>query len=62
MTLIDDLGINKNVLYDIISKKKDYISEFLNWKEVIEKRNYLISLFWNEKNKSDVKIDLVLNV
>ena len=45
-----------------IKKKKDYVSEFPNWIEVIEKRNHLISLFWNEKNKSDVKIDLVLNV
>jgi hypothetical protein len=45
-----------------IKKKKDYVSEFPNWTEVIEKRNHLISLFWNEENKSDVKIDLVLNV
>jgi hypothetical protein len=45
-----------------IKKKKDYVSEFPNWKEVIEKRNHLISLFWNEENKFDVKIDLVLNV
>jgi hypothetical protein len=45
-----------------IKKKKDYESEFPNWKEVIEKRNHLISLFWNEENKFDVKIDLVLNV
>ena len=45
-----------------IKKKKDYVSEFPNWTEVIEKRNHLISLFWNEGNKSDVKIELVLNV
>jgi cephalosporin hydroxylase len=45
-----------------IKKKKDYVSEFPNWTEVIEKRNHLISLFWNKENKSDVKIDLVLNV
>jgi len=45
-----------------IKKKKDYVSEFPNWTEVFEKRNHLISLFWNEENKSDVKIDLVLNV
>lgn len=45
-----------------IKKKKDYISEFNNWDEVFNKRNHLISFFWNEENKSDVKIDLVLNV
>lgn len=45
-----------------IKKKKDYVSEFSNWKEIIDRRNHLISLFWNEGNKSDVKIDLVLNV
>ena len=45
-----------------IKKKKDYMSEFPNWEEVIDKRNHLISIFWNEGNKSDVKIELVLNV
>ena len=45
-----------------IKKKKDYVSEFTNWNEVIDKRNHLISLFWNEENKSNVKIDLLLNV
>ena len=45
-----------------IKKKKDYVSEFSNWEEIIDGRNHLISLFWNEGNKSDVKIDLVLNV
>ena len=45
-----------------IKKKKDYISEFNNWDEILNKRNHLISFFWNEENKSDVKIDLVLNV
>lgn len=45
-----------------IKKKKDYISEFNNWDEIFNKRNHLISFFWNEENKSDVKIDLVLNV
>ena len=43
-------------------KKRDYISEFNNWEEVFNKRNHLISLFWSEENKFDVKIDLVLNV
>jgi hypothetical protein len=45
-----------------IKKKKDYISELPNWKEIIDGRNHLISLFWNEENKSNIKIDLVLNV
>jgi len=45
-----------------IKKKKDYISEFPNWKEIIDRRNFLISLFWAEENKSDVKIDLTLNI
>jgi cephalosporin hydroxylase len=45
-----------------IKKKKNYISEFPNWKEIIDRRNHLISLFWNENNKSNVKIELVLNV
>lgn len=45
-----------------IKKKKDYISEFPNWKEVIDRRNCLINIFWNEENKGDVKIDLELNV
>ena len=45
-----------------IKKKKNYISEFANWKEIIDRRNHLISLFWNKNNKSNVKIELVLNV
>jgi predicted O-methyltransferase YrrM len=45
-----------------IKKKKNYISEFTKWNEVFDKRNHLISLFWNEQNKGNVKIDLVLNV
>ena len=45
-----------------IKKKKDYISEFPNWNEVIDRRNRLISIFWNEENKGKVKIDLTLNV
>lgn len=45
-----------------IKKKKDYISEYSNWSEVINKRNELISLFWTEDNKSEVKIDIKLNV
>jgi hypothetical protein len=45
-----------------IKKKKDYVSEFQNWKEVIDKRNRLIGIFWNERNKGDVKIDIELDV
>jgi len=45
-----------------IKKKKDYVSEFQNWKEVIDKRNRLIGIFWNEGNKGDVKIDIELDV
>jgi cephalosporin hydroxylase len=45
-----------------IKKKKDYVSEFPNWKEIIDRRNHLISLFWNKENKSEVKIDLILYV
>jgi cephalosporin hydroxylase len=45
-----------------IKKKTDYVSRYEKWYDVFNKRNHLISLFWNEENKSDVKIDLVLNV
>jgi hypothetical protein len=45
-----------------IKKKKDYVSEVPNWKEIIDRRNHLISLFWNEQNKGNIKIDLILNV
>lgn len=45
-----------------LKKKKNYVEEYLNWEEIIHRRNHLISIFWNEKNKFDVKIDLVLDV
>jgi len=45
-----------------IKKKKDYISEYKDWEEILNRRNHLISLFWTEKNKGNVKIDLTLNV
>jgi hypothetical protein len=45
-----------------LKKKKNYIDEYPNWEEIIHRRNHLISIFWNEKNKFDVKIDLVLDV
>ncbi len=43
-----------------IKKKKDYISEFVDWDRIIDRRNHLIGLFWNDNNISDVKIDLIL--
>lgn len=45
-----------------IKKKKNYISEYTNWEDVFKKRNKLISIFWNEKNKININIDLLLNV
>jgi hypothetical protein len=45
-----------------IKNKKDYISDFIGWDKIFNKRNHLISLFWNEGNKGNVKIDLILNV
>lgn len=44
-----------------IKKKKDYIKEYNHWNETFEKRNHLISLFWNENNKGDVQIELKIN-
>lgn len=44
-----------------IKKKNNYIKQYKKWKEVIDKRNYLINLFWNETNKGDIKIELKLN-
>ena len=45
-----------------LKKKKDYISEYKDWVEIINRRNHLISLFWTEENKDNIKIDLILNV
>jgi hypothetical protein len=45
-----------------LKKKKNYIEEYPNWEEIIHRRNHLISIFWNEQNKFDVKIDLILDV
>lgn len=41
-----------------IKKKKDYKSEYSNWVDVFNRRNHLISLFWNNDNKENVFIDL----
>lgn len=43
-----------------IKKKTNYIEQYKKWDEVINKRNHLISLFWNESNKGNVKIDLTI--
>jgi hypothetical protein len=45
-----------------IKKKKDYIKLYKNWKYIFERRNHLISLFWDNDNKNNVKIDLEINV
>lgn len=45
-----------------IKKKKNYILEYQNWEEVFEKRNLLINLFWNENNKQNIEIDLLIHV
>lgn len=45
-----------------VKKKNEYISQYMNWDEVINKRNYLISLFWNSDNIKDINIDLILDV
>jgi predicted O-methyltransferase YrrM len=45
-----------------VKKKKDYVKSYDNWSDVFKKRNHLISLFWNENNKGNVKIDLELDV
>lgn len=45
-----------------VKKKKDYISIFKDWEHIFERRNHLISLFWNEENKNNVNIDLKLEL
>ena len=43
-----------------IKQHKDFISLYNNWHQTFIDRNYLISLFWNEHNKNNIKIDLNL--
>jgi hypothetical protein len=43
-----------------IKQKKDFVSLYKNWNKIFEDRNHLISLFWNEHNKNNIKIDLNL--
>jgi hypothetical protein len=45
-----------------LKKKKDYVGEYDKWNDIFSRRNQLISLFWNENNKSGIDIDLVINV
>lgn len=45
-----------------IKKKKDYKSTISDWSDIFNKRNKLISLFWNESNSKDIQIELEINV
>jgi hypothetical protein len=45
-----------------LKQKKNYISLFENWVEVLNKRNKLISLFWNEENSKHLDLELLLDV
>jgi hypothetical protein len=45
-----------------LKEKRDYISLYSNWNHIFERRNHLISLFWNEENKNDVNIELKLEL
>jgi hypothetical protein len=44
-----------------IKQKKDFIGLYKDWNKTFQDRNHLISLFWNENNKHNITIDLVLN-
>lgn len=43
-----------------IKKKKNYVSLYKKWDEVFDRRNKLISLFWNKNNIKDIIIELQL--
>lgn len=43
-----------------LKNKKNYVNDFKYWSEVFKKRNELINLFWNETNKGNNIIDLIL--
>ncbi len=45
-----------------IKNKKNYYNENINWKEIMNRRNFLISIFWNKDNIGDLKIDLNIDV
>lgn len=43
-----------------IKKKYHYIDQYKHWDSIISTRNHLISLFWNETNIKNIKIDLAI--
>lgn len=43
-----------------IKNKEKLKNNISNWNEIFERRNKLISIFWNEKNKENKAIDLFL--
>ena len=45
-----------------IKKKRDYKKDYSEWSEIFDRRNHLISLFYNENNISNINIDLKINV
>lgn len=45
-----------------IKKKVDFKKNVKNWKEVFEKRNQLLSFFWNKDNVGDKVIDLEISL
>lgn len=69
---INDLNTENNMIKSVLCPdswgmcfvriKQDNIKipTNINWQDVFNRRNYLISLFWNEDNKKDVAIELVI--
>lgn len=45
-----------------IKNKKPFPNKTIKWTEIFERRNYLISIFWNEDNVGNLKIDLKIDV
>jgi cephalosporin hydroxylase len=45
-----------------INKKKDFKKNIKNWEKVFQKRNKLISLFWNKNNIGNKVIDLEISL
>jgi hypothetical protein len=45
-----------------IKKKVDFKKNVKNWKEVFEKRNQLLSFYWNKDNVGDKVIDLEISL
>ena len=44
-----------------LKDKKDYVSLYNNWEDIFNRRNYLISLFFNEGNKNNIDIELLIH-